>query len=91
MRISPPSEGDIWTRLLGPGAADIPPEAARFLLGLSFGEEDNARMHELAAKARAGTLTPAERDETASYERAGALLSLLKAKARLALKNGQAS
>ncbi len=43
-------------------------------------------MRELSAKARAGTLTPAEDEKMDAYERAGALLSILKSKARQALK-----
>jgi hypothetical protein len=44
-------------------------------------------MHALAAKARDGTLTPAEREEVANYERVGSFLSLVKAKARVCLKD----
>jgi hypothetical protein len=86
-----PSQGAIWRRLIGPDrGGDLSPEAARFFLGLSFNEEDVARMHELAAKAREGTLTEAERGEIANYEHVGSVLSLLKAKSRVALKNRNA-
>src|SRR5437762_1825426 len=81
------SEETLWDRLIRPDQKDIAPEVARYFLGLAFGEQDKARMHELAAKARAGTLTGAEQAEIANYERVGSLLGLLQAKARLALKD----
>jgi hypothetical protein len=43
-------------------------------------------MHELAAKAREGTLTPAEQAEINNYERVGYLLGVLHSKARRSLK-----
>jgi hypothetical protein len=43
-------------------------------------------MHELAAKAREGTLTPAEQHEAESYERIGHLVALWRSKARKSLK-----
>ncbi len=85
------TEGAIWSRVIQPDAADLTPEVARALLRLSFPESDRVRMHELAAKARDGALTPAERDEVANYERVGSFLSLLKAKARACLKNAPTS
>lgn len=45
-------------------------------------------MRTLSAKARRGTLTQDENNEMEVYERAGAILSILKSKARQALKNG---
>ncbi len=59
---------------------------ARVILGLSFPENDVARMHELSAKARAGTLTPEEDAEMDDFERVGSILSTLKSKARQVLK-----
>ena len=43
-------------------------------------------MRELSAKAREGTLTPDEKTEIDSYEKVGHLLSLLKARAKVALQ-----
>jgi uncharacterized protein YnzC (UPF0291/DUF896 family) len=85
------TEGAIWSRVIRPEGDDLTPEAARALLRLEFAESDRKRMHELAAKARDGTLTPAEREEVANYERVGSFLSLVKAKARVCLKNGHTS
>jgi hypothetical protein len=43
-------------------------------------------MRELSAKARSGTLTPEEDAVMDNFERAGAILSTLKSKARQVLK-----
>jgi hypothetical protein len=43
-------------------------------------------MHELLDKAKAGTLTAADKEDAESYERVGHLLSILKAKARVSLQ-----
>jgi hypothetical protein len=43
-------------------------------------------MHELAEKARAGTLTLEEHIEMDNYERVGHVLSLMKSKARKKLR-----
>jgi hypothetical protein len=83
------SEITILSRLLDAGKACLSPEAARSLLAIRFTEADRDRMRQLAAKARAGTLTPEERDEAESYERAGHVISLLQSKARKALKGGK--
>ena len=85
------TEGAIWSRVIQPEQDDLTPEAAKTFLRLSFPESDRKRMHELAERAREGTLTPAEHEEVANYERVGAFLSLLKAKARVCLKNGNSS
>ena len=65
----------------------ISPEVARCILALQFPQADIDRMHELAAKARAGDLTLKERVELDNYERAGHVLSLMKSKARKTLRN----
>ena len=64
----------------------IPPEGARFLLGLGIGEAYRKRMLELLAKQQQGEITPAEREDLESYVDADNILSILKAQALLALK-----
>src|SRR4051794_15554848 len=76
------TEGVIWSRLLQPETTGLSLEAAKSILRLEFAPEDKDRMHELAAKARNGSLTPAEQDETRNYERVGNLLALMKSNAR---------
>jgi hypothetical protein len=81
-------EGAILSRVVLPERADFAPALAKAILTLDFPAEDRQEMHELAAKARAGTLSLAEKEEVADYERVGSFLSLLQAKARRVLKNG---
>ncbi|MFN0120139.1 MAG: hypothetical protein ACKV2V_06525 [Blastocatellia bacterium] len=76
----------LWGRLFEPAGAAISPDAARFLLTLHFPQADLDRMNELAGKARAGALSLEEQIELDDYERVGHVLSLLKSKARQALK-----
>ena len=85
------TEGAIWGRLLQPGKTPLSLEAARSLLRLDFPPEDKERMHELAAKARDGSLSSVETEEIKSYERVGSVLALMKSKARQRLKKPSAS
>jgi len=80
------TEGAIWSRLLQSGSKTLSMEAARSLLRLEFAPEDKDRMHELAAKARDGSLTAVEQEQIRNYERVGNLLALMKSKARQRLK-----
>ena len=45
-----PSEITILARLLGNDDGQLPPDMARYLLTLGFGERDKARMHDLAVR-----------------------------------------
>jgi hypothetical protein len=80
------NEVAILSRVLEPDEVPLSPEAARSILALKFRPRDRARMRELSAKAREGTLTPDEKTEIDSYEKVGHLLSLLKARAKVALQ-----
>ena len=77
-------------RILHPNE-ELSPRVARAILGLSFPKDDISRMHELSAKARAGTLTPQEDAEMDNFERVGSILSTLKSKARQVLKGSSRS
>ncbi len=77
----------ILERVIQPDEGAVDDQAARYFLSLSFSEEDRARMRELSAKARDGSLSAAETDEINRYERIGHLLSILKSKARRSLKS----
>ena len=71
-----PQDQNAWT-----------PDVARGMLSLQFAESDSQRMDELAEKARNGELNEEEELEIESYRQAGRLLELLKANARVCLKN----
>ena len=85
------NEGAIWARVIGADNPVLTPEAARSILDLEFPPEDKARMRELAAKARAGSLTLNEEQEVESYSRVGSILGIMKSKARVALRKAAAS
>jgi hypothetical protein len=80
------SEAAIWERVIQPDRSNLSPEAARSILQLSFDQRDRDRMHALALKAQAGTLTPKDQQDLDNYRRVGRLLDLMKSKARLSLK-----
>lgn len=67
--------------------AKMSPEAAKGILSMRFTDKQRARMLDLADRSSAGTLSPAERQEMEGYANAGTFLSLLHAKARLAMRN----
>ena len=81
------AEFAIWGSVVAQRGAVLPPDVAEFLLTLEFPDRDVARMHDLAAKARAGGLTPGEAVEAEAYGRVGSILSILHSKARTALKS----
>ena len=77
-------ESSILERLIAADVVTV--DGAMFILSLKFSSDDENRMHELADKARQGTLTPDEQAEADGFERVGALIGILKSKARVALK-----
>ena len=83
------SEVAIFGRVLQPEKATLDAAAARAILDLSFNQADRDRMHQLLAKAKAGTLNAEESVEIDNYERVGHMLSLMKSKARLSLKQNK--
>lgn len=81
------SAAAIRHRAIQPKKSDLDPAAARALLRLRFSRADLDRADELAAKASAGALTPAEERELEDYRTIGTALEFLKSKARLSLKH----
>jgi hypothetical protein len=75
----------VWQRVIQ-FDGDLTPAAARALLRFGFSTQDRERMHELSARARAGTLAPAEQLELDTFERLGCLLDIIHSEARQALK-----
>ena len=88
------SEVAIFGRVLEADHAKLSVPAAQAILDFGFGDVDKVLMRELSAKAKSGTLTAEEQAALNKYEIVGHMLSLLKSKARRALKiagvtNGQ--
>ena len=75
----------VWERTIRASRSDLTPEAARYFLELEFADTDRDRMNELAAKARAGSLSAVEEAELGNFMQLGWFLDLLKSKARLVL------
>lgn len=80
------SELAIFGRLFKADKGDLPRELARYVLTLGFGEEDQARMRDLAERNQEGVLSLQEKEELQNYVKAGHLLALLHSKARKSLK-----
>lgn len=80
------AEFTIWKDVMDNFGKPLPREVAEFLLELGFPASSVERMHELSAKARAGTLRGKEAVEADAYGRVGSMLSILHSKARIALK-----
>ena len=80
------SEMAIFRRIVDPEQPFLSAEAARVLLRLDFNVDDRTRMNQLAAKNRAGKLTPTEEQELDSYIRVGQMLGILQSKARRSLR-----
>src|SRR5271166_7095514 len=76
----------IWSRFIEPDHGNLTPDAARAWLRLAFPEEDHKRGDELNKKAQQGTLTQDEDEEIDDYIRVSDELAIIKAKARLSLK-----
>lgn len=80
------NEASLLRRVIDPGKPSLSVAAAQSILTIEFPPEDKQRMHELAARARAGTLTPDEELEIDTYGRVGSLIGILKSKARQSVK-----
>jgi hypothetical protein len=78
---------EILARTIVPEEGNFPIEVARVILRFRLTQSDQDRVNALAAKARAGTLTPEGRAELDEYERITCLLELMQSKARLSLKH----
>jgi hypothetical protein len=84
-RLPPTTEAAIWARVIHPNG-ELTPRVARAILQLEFSADDQERMHELAQKARDGTLTRDEQFEIDNFERVGNLLAIWQSQSRKLLK-----
>jgi hypothetical protein len=80
------SEAAIFVRLWETENGELSAVLARHILKLSFPEHDKARMHKLAVKNQESRISPAEKEELASYIKVGDLLAILQSKARKLLR-----
>lgn len=88
--ITASKEGIILSRILTPERGDLPPEAARWLLGVDFDPTDRQRIAELYQKARDGELSDSEDGELEDYGDVGRMLEMLRAKAHASLAKSDA-
>jgi hypothetical protein len=79
------SHAAIFGRLIESDQEDLPPDLARYLLRLAFPTQNRARVNELAAKSREGSLNAEERNELERYNLVGDVLTLWQSKARRSL------
>jgi hypothetical protein len=77
----------IFSRVIEPDVGSLPPELARYVESLDFRPADHARYELLSAKARDGSLTPAESDELDGYLHVDSLLSIMRLKAEHSLQS----
>jgi hypothetical protein len=80
------SEAAIFSRVFADGRRSLTPELARHILTLEFGDDDKARMHELAVKNQEGRISPEELRDLDSYIKIADLLAILQSKARKLLR-----
>ena len=76
----------ILNRAVDPNRLDMTQDAARFLLGLDFADQDHDRMAELSEKANQGFLSEDEGEELDTYIFLSDFFTLVQSKARQALK-----
>jgi hypothetical protein len=77
----------ILTRAIDLKSGGMPPEGARYILSVTIRDKDKKRALELLAKQQQGMITSAQKDTLSAYIQADNILSILKAKAILALRN----
>ena len=75
----------VLDRVLDPVADCLPPEVAQRIANLQLDPMVQARLDELAQKAKEGSLTSSERREYEEYVEGIDILGILQAKARLSL------
>jgi len=88
-RISRKSGATVLSHALEIKSGVFPTEGAQFILDLGIRQEDKERMLLLLARRQEGKITAEETEDLESYIEADNLLSVLKAKAILALKKAR--
>lgn len=80
------TEAGILSRIIQPEKGGWDQAASAAILSFSFSDKDRERMHELLELSKAGELSDSQREELTSYHKAGRMLELLKARARISLQ-----
>jgi hypothetical protein len=78
-------QSSILERIIEPSAGGFSSELAKYILGLDFSPEEQARCQALSAKAQAGTLTAEEQADLDELLGVNSLLMILQSKARISL------
>jgi hypothetical protein len=86
MDVQESSEAAILDRVIRPDTGGWPRAAAEAILAVHFAAQDRERMSLLLAKAKSGSLSPAEAEEAENYRHVGRLLELMKSRARRSLR-----
>jgi hypothetical protein len=81
------TEADILAEVIAADKGGLSPDAARVVLALKFGKEATRQMRRLLQKNNRGTITAQERLLLERYLRVGRFLDLLRAKARVSLRD----
>jgi len=79
------NEAAIWDRIIQPMSGNVPPDAAKFFLGLGFADSDKQRMHDLAVRNQEGALNEVEAEELRRYRMVGLQIDLLRSISRRSL------
>lgn len=77
----------ILARVIAPEKPTFSNDAAQQILSFDFTESDRKRMNDLAAKARAGTLSEQENQDLDNFLLVGHMLDLMHSKARMSLRS----
>jgi len=82
---------NVLERVINPQRGGMSPEWAKEVLAFDLSPADHARYEELAYKAQDGALTPQERAELDEFVNTNDLLTILKSKARVSLRQGNSA
>jgi hypothetical protein len=86
---TPNTEASILARVIQSDERELSPEIARYLISIKLPPTDEARVNELSAKARAGSLSESESSELDSYLHIGSLLGVMQSRARRVLAQAE--
>lgn len=78
----PPSDCEIFRRVIETRAQGLTPELAEHILDLGFSPQDQARVDELVAISQSGYLSESEQSELDSFLHVESLLAVWKSRAR---------